>query len=65
MKGVDEVHIDLDDEGTLVGDGEQGIKEVDVEITDDESDPDERVDEGCDLKRKRTIRVIIRSRAFL
>lgn len=68
---VEEVVLDLDEETTLV-DGEagvmQGIKEMEVEITDDESEQEE--DEGantigCGIKRKRTIRLIIRSRAFL
>lgn len=64
---LEEVHIDLDDEGTLVGEGDQGVKEVDIEITDDESGSDHQGAEGdrCGVKRRRTIRVVIRSRAFL
>lgn len=53
---------------TLV-DGEsgvmKGVKEVDVEITDDESDVEKVEGTGCGVRRKRTIRLIIRSRAFL
>jgi myosin heavy chain 9/10/11/14 len=50
------------DEETLVDD--ETLKEVDIEITDDEDDSD-GLEKGTGLKRKRTIRVIIRSRAFL
>ncbi|KAH9880990.1 hypothetical protein J1614_001483 [Plenodomus biglobosus] len=78
---VEHVYLDLDDdhddhEGTtlIAGSDEgimQGIKQMDVEITDNEaSDSDAEAhdkdpDFSCGIKRKRTIRLIIRSRAFL
>jgi hypothetical protein len=43
-------------------------KEVEIDITDSEPESDVENDEsqeGCGVKRKRTIRVIIRSRAFI
>lgn len=65
--GMERVIIDLDDEhdgSTLVGagegEGEVGEKEIEVDVTDDEGEEQE-----CGVKRKRTIRVVIRSRAFL
>jgi myosin protein heavy chain len=61
---LERVVIDLDDEhdgSTLIGaEGEVGEKEIEVDVTDDEGEEQE-----CGLKRKRTIRVVIRSRAFL
>jgi myosin protein heavy chain len=57
------VDLDDDDGSTLVG-GEVGEKEVDVDVTDDELESGDG-GEGCGVKRKRTIRVVIRSRAFL
>lgn len=74
QRGVDygdEVVLDLDDhEGsTLVGAETSYIKEkeIDVDITDseDNADDEDLAGEGCGVKRRRTIRVIIRSRAFL
>lgn len=78
---VEHVYLDLDEdhdehEGTtlIAGSDEgimQGIKQMDVEITDNEaSDSDGEAhdrdpDFSCGIKRKRTIRLIIRSRAFL
>jgi hypothetical protein len=72
---IEKVYINLDDDlddgaSTLVGNMEYGEKEVEMEVDDDGesgSDYEEReveVEEGG-LRRKRTIRVIIRSRAFL
>lgn len=67
---VEELVINFDDDehegSTLVG-GDLGYmkeKELDVEVTDDEEDVKDG-GEACGVKRKRTIRVIIRSRAFL
>lgn len=61
--GLEKVLIDLDDNDaeTLVGASEVGEKEVDVDVTDSE----EEENDECGVKRKRTIRVVIRSRAFL
>jgi myosin protein heavy chain len=71
---------DEDDEAmTLVGielkEGEEVklregdvIKEIEVSDDDDDESVDERLqrmDSGCGVKRRRTIRVVIRSRAFL
>jgi hypothetical protein len=71
---IEKVYINIDDDGdddgasTLVGHMEYGEKEVEMEVDDSESEYEEREvevqDEGG-LRRKRTIRVIIRSRAFL
>jgi hypothetical protein len=72
---IEIVNVDFDDDehdgSTLVG-GESGHvkeKEVDIEVTDNESDGDagisRDVDDGGGIRRKRTIRVVIRSRAFL
>ena len=62
-EGEERYVIDLDDdEHTLVG--EVGEKEIDVDVTDDEASEVEQEGE-CGIKRKRTIRVVIRSRAFL
>jgi hypothetical protein len=68
---VDELVIDFDDDdehegSTLVGGDWSYVKEkeVDIEVTDDEEDERSGV-EACGVKRKRTIRVVIRSRAFL
>lgn len=69
--GIERVYLDLDDDGasTLIGNETSGMfgqKEIDMEVTDDESvNGDDDRDEACRLKRKRTIRVVIRSRAFL
>lgn len=90
QEGEDElehIYLDLDDDhegSTLIASSDQGvmqgIKQMDLEITDNEvsdSDADADVDAsppphdhlahsaGRGLKRKRTIRLIIRSRAFL
>jgi len=63
-EGEEKYVIDLDDdEHTLVG--EVGEKEIDVDITDDEASEEEDKEGECGIKRKRTIRVVIRSRAFL
>ncbi|KAL6711588.1 hypothetical protein ACN47E_004522 [Coniothyrium glycines] len=65
------VHVDLDEGSTLVGEESaeflQGVKKVDVEVTDDDSEDGDVGGSGdeCGVKRKRTIRLIIRSRAFL
>jgi hypothetical protein len=67
------INLDDDDDGasTLVGHMEYGEKEVEMEVDDDEdsgSEYEEReveVEDAGGLRRKRTIRVIIRSRAFL
>lgn len=70
VEHIEEVVVDLDEDTTLV-DGEagimKGIKEMEVEVTDDESDTEDADadNNGCGIKRKRTIRLIIRSRAFL
>lgn len=66
---VDEiVHVDLDEANTLVNEeiGEQGVKKVDIELVDSDDEAG-AMDSGneCGVGRKRTIRVIIRSRAFL
>jgi hypothetical protein len=53
----DVVYLDLDDGRTE----SVGEKEVELDV---DSSADEGVDE-CGVKRKRTIRVVIRSRAFL
>jgi hypothetical protein len=68
---VEKVYLDLDEDdgaSTLVGhehdSGAYGEKEVEMEV--DDSDEESRTgEEECGVKRKRTIRVIIRSRAFL
>jgi hypothetical protein len=69
---VEKVFLDLDDDGasTLVGHDHEtamfGEKEIDMEVTDSEGEGEvESPAEECGVKRKRTIRVIIRSRAFL
>lgn len=67
---IEKVVLDLDDDGasTLVGNETSmfGEKEIDMEVTDSDRDDDEEAKaEECGVKRKRTIRVIIRSRAFL
>lgn len=73
---VEKIVIDLDEDDHALGHGEaggrmQGVKEVDLEITDDESEAggdaefDQDAAPGGGIKRKRTIRVVIRSRAFL
>ncbi|KAF1931919.1 uncharacterized protein M421DRAFT_323221 [Didymella exigua CBS 183.55] len=60
-----------DDMETLVEiDGElYKEKEVEIEVSDSEPPSDVESDagpqDGCGIKRKRTIRVVIRSRAFL
>jgi myosin protein heavy chain len=71
---IDEVvEFDVDaaeiaDDDTLVGAGECYYKDVEVsesEIGDEERENEGEDGGGCGIKRKRTIRVIIRSRAFL
>jgi myosin protein heavy chain len=71
------VYLDLDDgASTLVGhDNEVGEKEIEMEVDDDDFPPNSNSNsdedgEGANgdaggIKRKRTIRVIIRSRAFI
>lgn len=75
------INLDDDDGSTLVGAaGDVGQKEIEMEVDDNEDDGDDDVDsvidldadlpqksnaDGTGIKRKRTIRVIIRSRAFL
>ena len=65
---LDEVE---DDNETLVEvDGElYKEKEVEIEVSDSEPESDAESDagpqDGCGIKRKRTIRVVIRSRAFI
>lgn len=60
-----------DDNETLVEvDGElYKEKEVEIEVSDSEAGSDAESDagpqDGCGVKRKRTIRVVIRSRAFI
>jgi hypothetical protein len=70
---IEKVVINLDDDvddgaSTLVG-HEYGDKEIEMEVTDSEEEQDSGEQaqslEECGVKRKRTIRVIIRSRAFL
>jgi hypothetical protein len=70
---IEKVVINLDDDvddgaSTLVG-LEYGDKEIDMEVTDSEDEEQDQEQaqslEDCGVKRKRTIRVIIRSRAFL
>jgi len=65
--GIERVYVDLDDDdgSTLVGVGEVGEKEVEVDITDDEGEGRDGDGGGGRVKRRRTIRVVIRSRAFL
>jgi hypothetical protein len=73
---IEKVVINLDDDvddgaSTLIGGLEYGDKEIDMEVTDSEGEGDQEQGQGippegdCGVKRKRTIRVIIRSRAFL
>jgi hypothetical protein len=54
---------DFTDGDTLVDGGY--VKEVEISDDDDSVQNDEVDGEVCGIKRKRTIRVIIRSRAFL
>ncbi|KAF2646481.1 hypothetical protein P280DRAFT_464695 [Massarina eburnea CBS 473.64] len=70
-----------EDAKTLIGlelrDGEEGklregdvVKEIEVSDYDGDSEREDEedgmgMDRGCGLRRKRTIRVVIRSRAFL
>lgn len=64
VEHIERVYLDLDDgASTLVG-GEFGEKEVDMEVSESEEE-NEQQEGGCGVRRKRTIRVIIRSRAFL
>ena len=63
---LDRVVLDLDEDAGHRELGMQGIKEVDMDITDDESEAGDDGDSAVGgIKRKKTIRVIIRSRAFL
>jgi hypothetical protein len=69
---MERVVLDLDEDdgaSTLVGheheNGMYGEKEVEMEVDDSEDEEDGRDGGDCGVKRKRTIRVIIRSRAFL
>ncbi|OSS49448.1 hypothetical protein B5807_05474 [Epicoccum nigrum] len=63
--------VEEDDNETLVEvDGElYKEKEVEIEVSDSEAGSDAESDagpqDGCGVKRKRTIRVVIRSRAFI
>jgi hypothetical protein len=65
--GVERVEMDLDDDEEDKDKGRmQGVKHVDIEVTDDESEAGDDGDSAVGgIKRKRTIRVVIRSRAFL
>jgi hypothetical protein len=64
--GVERVEMDLDDEDDKEMGRMQGVKHVDIEVTDDESEAGDDGDSAVGgIKRKRTIRVVIRSRAFL
>lgn len=68
-KHIEKVFLDLDSDGasTLVG-GEPdmvGEKEIEMEVTDSEGEQEQVEQDGPGIKRKRTIRVIIRSRAFI
>jgi len=71
LQDVEQVLLDLDEhEGSTLVDGDeagvmQGVKTMDMEITDDEDSSTEPAQMGGGVKRKRTIRLIIRSRAFL
>ena len=71
---VEEVELDSDEYASLadaVGnhateDGADRADKMDLEITDDESQVGDDGDSAvCGIKRRRTIRVIIRARAFL
>ena len=64
---LERVVLDLDDEGAGHRElGMQGVREVDMDFTDDESEAGDDGDSAVGgIKRKRTIRVVIRSRAFL
>jgi myosin protein heavy chain len=70
---LERVVLDLDEDSTLMGGDRdiglgrmQGVKEMDVEFTDDESEAGDEGDSAVGgIKRKRTVRVVIRSRAFL
>ncbi|KAF2027184.1 hypothetical protein EK21DRAFT_115077 [Setomelanomma holmii] len=57
---IEKVYLDLDDDGasTLVGadSGMYGQKEIHMEVTDEESGSEGEKQEGCGIKRKRTIR---------
>jgi hypothetical protein len=66
VEHIERVYLDLDDDGasTLVG-AEVGEKEVDMEIEESEDEEEVGLQDEGGLQRKRTIRVIIRSRAFL
>lgn len=76
----DEDHVEHDDDdGDIEDDNETLVevdgelykeKEVEIEVSDSEPPSDTDSDaggpqEGCGLRRKRTIRVVIRSRAFI
>jgi hypothetical protein len=72
IEHIDKVILNLDDDdgaSTLVGHepstGMFGEKEIDMEVEDSGNEETDQADEHNGVKRKRTIRVIIRSRAFL
>jgi hypothetical protein len=63
---VERVVLDLDEDAGTRHVGMQGVKEVDMDITDDESEAGDDGDSAVGgIKRKKTVRVVIRSRAFL
>jgi hypothetical protein len=63
---LERVILDLDEDAGSRDVGMQGVKEVDMDITDDESEAGDDGDSAVGgIKRKKTIRVVIRSRAFL
>lgn len=70
---VEEVELDLDEFASLahavgnhaIDDAADRAEEMNFEITDDESLAGDDGDSAVGIKRRRTIRVVIRSRAFL
>ena len=71
---IEKVELDSDEYDRLAdavgnhatNDGAGRAEEMDFEITDDESQPGDDGDSAVSgIKRRRTIRVVIRSRAFL
>lgn len=67
---IEEDEVEDDNETLVEVDGElYKEKEVEIEVSDSEPPSDTESDagpqDGCGVKRKRTIRVVIRSRAFI
>ena len=69
---VEAVELDLDEYNTLADavnegamNGTHGAEEMDIEITDDEDQGGDDDSAVGGIMRRRTIRVVIRSRAFL